>query len=155
MLSSTQEQSNAEANGFGCSWPHPLVAQLRVFEAEANARCEGSNYAVPVHRPLRYHHLWPGEKVGDKAVHSQVSEDVQLSARHAMPYDSFISYRREQGSELARLVFEGLKGRGVRCFLDVDGLRGGRFDDALLRHIEATPNFIIILTPRSLDRRAG
>ena len=66
-------------------------------------------------------------------------------------YDVFISYRRDQGAETARLLRIALSERGYRVFLDVDDLASGHFDDRLLTHIESTPNFILILSPRALD----
>jgi hypothetical protein len=65
-------------------------------------------------------------------------------------YDIFISYRREQGAAEARALRSALTERGVRSFLDVDDLRAGKFDAALLRRIEETPNFVLVLTPGCL-----
>ena len=70
-------------------------------------------------------------------------------------YDVFISYRRESGSEKARLLLEALNKRGYRVFLDVKDLREGHFDEALLREIERIPNFLVVLSPGSLDRCAN
>jgi hypothetical protein len=67
---------------------------------------------------------------------------------------AFISYRREGGSETARLIHQELRNRGIRTFLDVEDLSSGHFDERLLREIEAVPNFIVILTPGSLVRCA-
>ncbi len=64
----------------------------------------------------------------------------------------FISYRRERGSELARVVHSELERRGVPCFLDVDDLGAEHFDQRLLKEIESTTNFIVILSPGALDR---
>ncbi len=66
-------------------------------------------------------------------------------------YDIFISYRRDQGAETARLLRLALSQRGYRVFLDVDDLSSGHFDDRLLSHIESTPNFILILSPSALE----
>jgi class 3 adenylate cyclase len=66
-------------------------------------------------------------------------------------YDVFVSYRREGGSGAARALQQGL-GHDCRVFLDVDRLRGGLFDATLLKTIEATPNFLVVLSPGSLDR---
>lgn len=68
-------------------------------------------------------------------------------------YDAFISYRRDGGSETARLVQMGLKSiANKNCFLDVDELETGKFDTKLLEIISSTLNFILILSPNSLDR---
>jgi hypothetical protein len=65
---------------------------------------------------------------------------------------AFISYRREGGSRLARVVQMELERRGFPCFLDVDDLGAEHFDERLLREIEQAPNFILVLAPGSLDR---
>lgn len=65
---------------------------------------------------------------------------------------AFISYRRGGGAELARLVASELRRRDVETFVDLDDLGADRFDHQILRRIEATPNFVLILTPGCLDR---
>lgn len=74
------------------------------------------------------------------------------SATERDKYDAFISYRRESGAAEARLIRSELRERKVRAFLDVDDLKSGHFDEALLRRITAAPNFIVILSPHALDR---
>lgn len=64
----------------------------------------------------------------------------------------FISYRRAGGAELARLFRAELEKRGFLVFLDVEDLRSGPFNKALLREIETSSDFIIILTRGALDR---
>lgn len=66
--------------------------------------------------------------------------------------DVFISYRRGEGAELARLMQLRLREQGIRAFLDVDDLRPGQFDEALLAEIERAPSFLLILTEGALDR---
>jgi serine/threonine protein kinase len=70
----------------------------------------------------------------------------------AQNYDVFISYRREGSSEAARAIRAELRQHGVRVFLDVDELRSGHFDQALLDCIARTSNFIVILASHCLDR---
>ena len=67
-------------------------------------------------------------------------------------YDVFISYRREGGSDTARLFRSEFMRRGVKAFLDVVDLGASHFDDGLLREIEKSPGFILILSPGSLDQ---
>ena len=64
----------------------------------------------------------------------------------------FICYRREGGSEMARLVHESLRQRGFKVFMDVEELKSGQFNESLLLEIEAATDVIVILTPASLDR---
>ena len=66
--------------------------------------------------------------------------------------DVFISYRRQDGAQTARLLRAELQHRGYRVFLDVDDLRPGHFDEALLKQIDAAPNFVLVLSPDSLRR---
>ena len=65
---------------------------------------------------------------------------------------AFISYRREGGSEIARAIRAELMRRNVTTFLDVDDLRSHYYDERLLREIESSKNFILILSPGCLDR---
>ena len=66
--------------------------------------------------------------------------------------DVFISYRHEGAHAQARAIRSALRERGVQAFLDVADVRRGYFDEALLRQIADTPNFVVILSPNSLDR---
>lgn len=75
-----------------------------------------------------------------------------MSTANPDKYDAFISYRRESGAAEARLIRAELRDRKVRAFLDVDDLKAGHFDEALLTRIANAPNFIVILSPHSLDR---
>ena len=67
---------------------------------------------------------------------------------------TFISYRRETGSIMARIVQSELKKRGHLSFLDVDDLGPKQFGERLLREIESVPNFVVVLSPGSMDRCA-
>jgi TIR domain len=67
-------------------------------------------------------------------------------------FDLFISYRREGGDATALFLREKLMQRGLRVFLDVVELHRGYFDEALLTCIANAPNFLVILSPGSLDR---
>ena len=69
-----------------------------------------------------------------------------------MSYDVFISYRREGGAATALFLREKLMHCGLRVFLDVTDLRKGYFDETLLQRIRETPNFLVILSPKSLER---
>ncbi len=64
----------------------------------------------------------------------------------------FISYRRENGANMARLIKADLDRRGIRTFLDVDDLGASHFDERLLRNIEEAPNFVLVLSPGCLER---
>ncbi len=81
------------------------------------------------------------EAPAEKAVESKAAEK----------YDIFFSYRREGGSDAARGLQQALKD-DYSIFLDVDRMPSGHFDSALLRSIESSPNFVVFLSPGSLDR---
>lgn len=45
--------------------------------------------------------------------------------------------------------------RGFTVFIDVERLEAGKFDNNLLQSIKQAKNFILVLTPKSLDRCIG
>jgi len=69
--------------------------------------------------------------------------------------DVFISYRRSNGSQLASLLKVHLEIRNLSCFLDVDRLEAGKFDNNLLQSIRQARNFVLVLTPNAFDRCMG
>lgn len=64
----------------------------------------------------------------------------------------FISYRRDGGDGWARVIFGNLSERGYKVFLDVDSIDSGNFERIILNQIEAHAHFLVLLTPRSLNR---
>ena len=65
----------------------------------------------------------------------------------------FISYRRKLDEVTARMLKQELTARGFDVFLDVDDLGPSpRFDRSLLVEIEQRHNFLLVLSPGSLDR---
>ncbi len=67
-------------------------------------------------------------------------------------YDVFISYRREDGWESAKHLRDVLVAKGYSVFFDIDSLKNGNFNDAILDYIRNCKDFIIILSPRCLNR---
>lgn len=67
-------------------------------------------------------------------------------------YDVFISYRRDGGYEMARLLYEHLKREGIKSFFDLEELRSGPFNTKLYEAIEKSSNFLLVLPPLSLDK---
>jgi len=45
--------------------------------------------------------------------------------------------------------------RGYSVFIDVERLEAGKFDNNLLQSIKQAKNFLLVLTPKSLDRCVG
>lgn len=67
-------------------------------------------------------------------------------------YDIFISYRREDGAQYARILQLELGKRGYRVFLDYEELTDGVFGDNIKEAIREAPIFMMVLSPRYLDR---
>ncbi len=70
----------------------------------------------------------------------------------APEYDVFISYRRENGRDIARLLQQGLEKKGVRCFFDYNEISDGNFNEKIYDSIDSSKNFIILMTNDSLNR---
>ena len=64
----------------------------------------------------------------------------------------FLAYRRDGGSEMARLVYDALVQRRFACFMDVEDLKSGDFNKALFNKIDFATDVVVILSPSSLDR---
>lgn len=56
------------------------------------------------------------------------------------------------GSQLASLLKVHLSLKGIKVFLDVEKLQAGKFHHDLLTSIKSAKNFLLVLTPHSLDR---
>ncbi|CAH0554540.1 unnamed protein product [Brassicogethes aeneus] len=69
--------------------------------------------------------------------------------------DVFVSYRRSNGSQLASLLKVHLQLRGFSVFIDVERLEAGKFDNNLLQSIQKAKHFLLVLTPKALDRCIG
>lgn len=65
----------------------------------------------------------------------------------------FISYRRQNSVDIARLIRAELSNQGHRVFLDVIDLEPGKiFEEELLKQISIASNFIVILSSECLNR---
>jgi hypothetical protein len=63
----------------------------------------------------------------------------------------FLSYRRaDQGWGFA--IFQNLTQHGYDVFIDYDGIASGDFETAILENIRARAHFLVLLTPRALER---
>lgn len=67
-------------------------------------------------------------------------------------YDIFISYRRTGGFELAEVLYNRLTSMGYKVFLDIESLRSGKFNEALLQQIDECTDILLLLPPNALDR---
>lgn len=69
-----------------------------------------------------------------------------------MKYDVFLSYRRKGGFETAKHLFDLLTKDGYKVCLDLDTLREGDFDKALLARIDDCQDFILIVDSHAFER---
>lgn len=69
-----------------------------------------------------------------------------------MKYDVFISYRRDGGFELAKHLYDLLSRDGYTVSFDIDTLRNGDFDKALIESIDNCQDFILIVDPKAFNR---
>lgn len=67
-------------------------------------------------------------------------------------YDIFISYRRENGEDKARILNQFLSTVGYRVFFDHESGMTGEFETEILAAVEIAPVFLMLLTPNCLDR---
>ena len=65
--------------------------------------------------------------------------------------DVFISYRREGGATVARLLYEVLKSREISAFMDAETLSRGDYEKSIQSNIKNSKNFLLILAPGTLD----
>ena len=63
----------------------------------------------------------------------------------------FLSHRRLD-RHLAGHLKTLFEEAGIRCFLDVDDLRAGRFDTQCLKALKLSELVVVLLTPNSLER---
>ena len=66
-------------------------------------------------------------------------------------FDVFISYRREGGEVMGRLVYELLK-CDYDPFFDHESLSSGEFNDKIFNIIENCTDVLFVLSPNCFDR---
>ena len=66
-------------------------------------------------------------------------------------YDIFISYRRKDGAQYARILQMELEKYHYRVFLDYEELTDGIFGDDITKAIHSAPIFMMVLTPQYLE----
>ncbi len=69
-----------------------------------------------------------------------------------MAYQIFISYRREGGELLGKILYDRLKEAGYTVFYDVEQMKSGAFNEQLYTHIDGCTDFLLLLSPHALDR---
>ena len=65
----------------------------------------------------------------------------------------FISYRRDTGSMMSRMIYDRLRlEKGYHCFLDVQELQAGNFREKIKQKMSECDIFILVLSRNALDR---
>ena len=65
----------------------------------------------------------------------------------------FISYRRDTGSTMARMIYDRLRlEKRYQCFLDVEKLNAGNFKENIATEMSKCRIFLLILSRNALDR---
>lgn len=67
-------------------------------------------------------------------------------------YDIFISYRRDNGEDKARILNQFLSTIGYRVFFDHESGMTGDFETEILAAVEIAPVFLMLLTPNCFAR---
>ena len=67
-------------------------------------------------------------------------------------YDIFISYRRDGGDILAKLLYESLKQQKYSVFFDHESLSSGVFGEQLLETVRNAKDVIVVLSKGCLER---
>jgi hypothetical protein len=67
-------------------------------------------------------------------------------------YDVFVSYCREDGATIARLLADKIAAEGYRVFLDVQELGSGSWSQELELRINECPDFVVVMTATYLAR---
>jgi len=70
----------------------------------------------------------------------------------AKKFDIFISYRREGGFDIAKLLYDRLRLDGYSVSFDIDTLEKGNFDDELENRVKVCKDFLLVLNPKAFDR---
>jgi hypothetical protein len=124
-----------------------------------------------VHPPLTREELWRLRDAGKLPSSAEFSSDQQVWSRSlptegelvatpAAPrpvaivdrYDVFVSYCREDGATIARLIADKITAEGYRVFLDVQELGSGSWSQELEFRISECPDFVVVLTASYLAR---
>ena len=89
-----------------------------------------------------------------EAREQQEKDNFGKNKKHDM-YDIFISYRREDGKDLARQLYLKLQTFGYKVFLDVEELQSGDFNKSITEALDSSKVFLPILTPAYFSRFAN
>ena len=90
---------------------------------------------------------------------AEIAEEIKLLDNYIpqkVEYDIFISYRKDGGRDTARSIKQQLQLLGYNnIFFDYNSIRDGFFDTQILDAIYSCKDFLLLLTPESMDRCAN
>lgn len=102
-------------------------------------------------RISQHAHITEGGRAAPLPV-TTMKDNQNTSNQSVRECDVFISYRRDGGDMTAMYFYQALKERGYNVFYDLEVLRAGKFNEALLSSIQSCKDFVLILSPGALDR---
>lgn len=86
---------------------------------------------------------------------AEIEEEIQLLNNYTpqrAPYDIFISYRKIGGRDTARSIKQQLQLSGYEnIFFDYNSIRDGYFNTQILDAIYSCKDFLLLLTPESME----
>lgn len=82
-------------------------------------------------------------------------EGIIMGKEKEKQFDIFISYRRDGGEIMARLLYFMLTNRGYTVFYDREAMEAGRFDKNIQKAIEGCTDFILILSPNIFKKKSA
>lgn len=101
------------------------------------------------------------EKVQSQSVIQKKQNDEKVTADklleeytpHHVDFDIFISYRRDDAREHARNVQLALRSNGYgKVFFDYDSIQDGEFTKRIINAIFSCTDFLLLLSPKSMER---
>lgn len=104
------------------------------------------------------HHIEKMHVASEVHVQSEIDLDTEIKLLDAyqpqrIDFDVFISYRREGGRDIARSIKYRLEIMGFdKVFFDYNSIRDGVFNTQILDAIYSCNDFLLLLTPNSMDK---
>jgi CHASE2 domain-containing sensor protein len=109
--------------------------------------------AISLHLQWHAHCFWGW--MGPALGQTPLALALVMRSPRSDPYLAFISYRTEEDGSTALLIRRALAERGLKAFIDNSSLEAGKFNEQLLREIESSTFFILLLSANSLTRCAN
>lgn len=131
-----------------------LLGDIEYIEWKHN---NTSSFKKEIVRAIKYHL----EKIHiDNEPHIQREIDLDDEIRlldeyqpQRIDFDIFISYRREGGRDIARSIKYRLEMMGFnKVFFDYNSIRDGMFNTQIMDAIYSCNDFLLLLTPNSMDK---